>query len=60
MGCKMVRESDWIISDSNTTEDGIIQNGNRMFCGNGFMGYRGTVDEADSSDVDRISLAFAG
>ena len=41
----------WEIEDSEITDENIIQNGNRMFCGNGFMGYRGTVDEADKSDM---------
>ena len=41
----------WEIEDSEFSEESIIQNGNRMFCGNGFMGYRGTVDEADKSDM---------
>ena len=41
----------WEIEDTGITAESIIQNGNRMFCGNGFMGYRGTVDEADKSDM---------
>ena len=43
--------SPWMIEDSGITEENIIQNGNRLFCGNGFMGYRGTVDEAEKSDM---------
>ena len=39
----------WEIEDSGISEESVIQNGNRMFCGNGFMGSRGTVDEADKS-----------
>ena len=41
----------WQIEDSGITEESVIQNGNRLFCGNGFMGYRGTVDEADKADM---------
>lgn len=41
----------WEIEDSGISEESVIQNGNRMFCGNGFMGYRGTVDEADKSSM---------
>ena len=43
--------SPWIIEDSGISNESIIQNGNRLFCGNGFMGYRGTVDEADKTDM---------
>lgn len=43
--------SAWTIEDSGTSEESIIQNGNRMFTGNGFMGFRGTVDEADKRDM---------
>ena len=43
--------SSWLIEDSGISEESIIQNGNRLFCGNGFMGYRGTVDEADKADM---------
>ena len=44
-------EKEWEIEDSGISDECIIQNGNRMFCGNGFMGYRGTVDEADKSSM---------
>ena len=43
--------SPWEIEDSGISSESVIQNGNRMFCGNGFMGYRGTVDEAEKDDM---------
>ena len=48
---KNEHNSDWVIEDSGISEESIIQNGNRMFTGNGFMGFRGTVDEADKRDM---------
>ena len=43
--------NEWIFSDSDVSKESVIQNGNRMFCGNGFKGFRGTVDEALKDDM---------
>jgi trehalose/maltose hydrolase-like predicted phosphorylase len=48
----------WEISDSAYSHDDILQNGNRMFSGNGYMGMRGTVDEASAEDM--VSLIVNG
>ena len=48
----------WEISGSAYSHDDILQNGSRMFSGNGYMGMRGTVDEASAEDM--VSLIVNG
>ncbi|WP_304224410.1 glycosyl hydrolase family 65 protein [Gracilinema caldarium] len=45
----MFKLGEWTISDTGTNDSEIITNGNRFIIGNGYLGYRGTVEEADAS-----------
>ncbi|AEE15642.1 glycosyl hydrolase family 65 protein [Treponema brennaborense] len=47
----MKLEREWLASDTGTGENDILLNGNRMLTGNGYMGYRGTVEEAVAADM---------
>ena len=38
--------SEWDISDDGYNADAVLQNGNRLLTGNGYLGRRGVVDEA--------------
>lgn len=48
----MVRmEKEWVIADDGRTPDDILVNGSRMLMGNGYLGYRGTVEEAARQEM---------
>jgi trehalose/maltose hydrolase-like predicted phosphorylase len=53
----MYRLSDWDIADDGLSADDVLQNGNRMMTGNGCLGRRGVVDEADVKDMPATILA---
>ncbi len=42
---------EWTVRDAGFREADVLANGNRMLIGNGYLGYRGTVEEADASDM---------
>ncbi|NLJ10055.1 MAG: glycoside hydrolase family 65 protein [Treponema sp.] len=42
---------EWNIADSGISDDDILINGNRFLIGNGNLGYRGTVEEADATHM---------
>lgn len=43
--------NEWSVTDTGTGEADILANGNRMLMGNGYLGYRGTAEEADGADM---------
>ncbi|MDR0464437.1 MAG: glycoside hydrolase family 65 protein [Treponema sp.] len=53
----MYRLNDWQISDDGLSEDDVLQNGNRLLTGNGYLGRRGVVDEALPSDMPATILS---
>jgi Trehalose and maltose hydrolases (possible phosphorylases) len=48
---------EWRIVDDGRGDDDIIANGNRLLIGNGYLGYRGTVEEADASYLVACNLS---
>ena len=54
---KSYRLNDWDISDSGTSADDVLQNGNRLLTGNGYLGRRGVVDEALADDMPATILS---
>jgi len=53
----MYELNDWNISDDGLTADDVLQNGNRLMTGNGYLGRRGVVDEAEASDMPAVILS---
>jgi trehalose/maltose hydrolase-like predicted phosphorylase len=53
----MYRLSDWDITDNGLSADDVLQNGNRLMTGNGYLGRRGVVDEAEASDMPATILS---
>jgi len=53
----MYRLNDWDISDDGISADDVLQNGNRLLTGNGCLGRRGVVDEAEVSDMPATIIA---
>jgi trehalose/maltose hydrolase-like predicted phosphorylase len=53
----MCHLSDWDIVCNGLSADDILQNGNRLLTGNGYLGRRGVVDEAVVSDMPATILA---
>ena len=53
----MYKLSDWDISDDGFSADDVLQNGNRLLTGNGCLGRRGTVAEADTRDMPATIVA---
>lgn len=47
----MRKLDDWSVTDTGCQETDVLANGNRMLIGNGYLGYRGTTEEADASDM---------
>lgn len=47
----MRRLDEWRVTDTGTSQEDILANGNRMLMGNGYLGYRGTTEEADGGDM---------
>ncbi|MDR2951914.1 MAG: glycoside hydrolase family 65 protein [Treponema sp.] len=53
----MYRLGDWDIADDGLGADDVLQNGNRLLTGNGYLGRRGVVDEAAPEDMPATILA---
>jgi len=53
----MYKLNDWNITDSGSTPDDVLQNGNRLLTGNGYLGRRGVVDEAEADDMPATILS---
>jgi trehalose/maltose hydrolase-like predicted phosphorylase len=53
----MYRLGDWEIADDGRTPEDMLQNGNRLMTGNGYMGRRGVGDDADLSDMPATILS---
>ena len=53
----MYRLSEWAISDDGQSAEDVLQNGNRLLTGNGYLGRRGVVDEAEAADMPATILA---
>jgi trehalose/maltose hydrolase-like predicted phosphorylase len=53
----MYRLNDWDISDDGLDADDVLQNGNRLLTGNGYLGRRGVVDEAQAADMPATILS---
>ena len=53
----MYKLNDWDISDDGLTPDDVLQNGNRLLTGNGYLGRRGVVDEALPEDMPATILS---
>jgi len=53
----MYNLGDWDISDDGRSPDDVLQNGNRLLTGNGYLGRRGVVDEAEPCDMPATILA---
>lgn len=51
---KAIDSREWEIIATKYTHNDILQNGNKMLFGNGYMGVRGTVDEAGKEDMASI------
>jgi nigerose phosphorylase len=51
------RLSDWDISDDGRSAEDVLQNGSRLLTGNGYMGRRGVVDEAEAADMPATILS---
>lgn len=47
----------WILSDRSFRKDDIVQNGNKYLIGNGYLGYRGTLDEFGAEDCAALNIA---
>ena len=53
----MYKLNGWNITDNGFTPDDVLQNGNRLLTGNGYLGRRGVVDEAESDDMPATILS---
>ncbi|MDR3284906.1 MAG: glycoside hydrolase family 65 protein [Treponema sp.] len=53
----MYRLEEWDISDDGTTTEDLLQNGNRLLTGNGYLGRRGVPDDADASALPATILS---
>jgi nigerose phosphorylase len=48
---------EWSVRDAGTDDEDIVANGNRLLMGNGYLGYRGAVEEADASYLPACCLS---
>ncbi|MCM1143161.1 MAG: glycoside hydrolase family 65 protein [Blautia sp.] len=48
--------NDWLITRQGFNKEEIATNGNRFFCGNGYMGIRGTLEEYEKEFLPAINL----
>ncbi|WP_270330807.1 glycosyl hydrolase family 65 protein [Lapidilactobacillus dextrinicus] len=48
--------SEWQIIDNKFEQAQIISNGNKFMTGNGYLGYRGTLDEFEATDFVAVNL----
>jgi trehalose/maltose hydrolase-like predicted phosphorylase len=53
----MYQLNEWDISDNGQSAEDVLQNGNRFLTGNGYLGRRGVVDEAETADMPATILA---
>src|SRR5690554_1802189 len=44
----------WTVYSDSVSRDDTLKNGNRFLIGNGYMGYRGTIDEASKDDMTAL------
>ena len=47
----------WSLEESHFDAQNIVSNGNRFLLANGYMGYRGTMDEWGSPQLAAVNLA---
>ena len=47
----------WLIENSNSSQEAMPDNGNRFLVGNGYMGIRGTLDEHRRDQLAAVNLA---
>lgn len=47
----------WILSEKSFDKDKIVQNGNKFLIGNGYLGYRGTLDEFGTNECVALNIA---
>ena len=53
----MYNLNNWDISDNGLSAEDVLQNGNRLLTGNGYLGRRGVVDEALPEDMPATILS---
>jgi trehalose/maltose hydrolase-like predicted phosphorylase len=53
----MYNLNEWDINDGGQSAEDVLQNGNRLLTGNGYMGRRGVVDEAEAHDMPATILS---
>ncbi|MEF2966116.1 glycosyl hydrolase family 65 protein [Paenibacillus sp. M1] len=49
--------ADWIIREQGFDRERIAKNGNKFMIGNGYMGYRGTLEEFTREELTAVTLA---
>lgn len=47
----------WIVKDSCFDKQLVTTNGNKYMLGNGYMGYRGTLEEFSKTELAAVTLA---
>jgi trehalose/maltose hydrolase-like predicted phosphorylase len=47
----------WIIEENKFDSNNIVSNGNKFMTGNGYMGYRGTLEEYTKKELAACNLA---
>ncbi len=52
-----MREEDWVFTDSGYDAGKFALNGNRFFCGNGYLGVRGTLQEYEKDFFPAVNLS---
>ncbi|MDP4088774.1 MAG: glycosyl hydrolase family 65 protein [Bacillota bacterium] len=48
---------DWIVKDEKFNKENIVNNGNKFITGNGYMGFRGTLEEYTKNELVACNLA---
>ncbi|MHA6528821.1 glycoside hydrolase family 65 protein [Paenibacillus sp. BAC0078] len=48
---------EWIISERGFNKDRVAASGNKFMIGNGYMGYRGTMEESTREELSAVTLA---
>ena len=49
--------NDWVFTETGYNKETVVQDGNRFLLANGYLGIRGTVAEADSTQLPAVNLA---
>jgi len=52
-----MREQNWVLEEQGYQADAIAKNGNTFMIGNGYMGYRGTLEEYRKEQLAAVTLA---